>query len=59
MVLIDPFLQDERREIYDQLSPYQAPASKENEIYGQLKSWGTRSIPRSDIQSVCVDKICK
>ena len=42
--------QNKQEDIYGNLEAYYAPASNENEIYSQLKSCGTNSIPHVQIR---------
>ena len=41
---------------YDEIkdNPYRTPANEENELYEQIRSYGIKNIPRSEIQWVNV-----
>jgi hypothetical protein len=43
-------VQNKQEDIYGNLKAYYAPASNEDEIYSQLKSCGTNSIPHIQIE---------
>ena len=38
--------------MYDEINdnPYCVPANEENELYAQIRSYGIKNIPRSEIQ---------
>lgn len=42
--------QNKEEDIYSEVNPYQSPASKENEIYSQLRSWEVATIPVEDLE---------
>jgi len=37
-------------DIYAEQSPYLAPATKQEELYAQIKSYGIRSILREEVE---------
>lgn len=43
-------LQNKEEDIYGSENPYRLPASQEDEIYAQLKTWGVQAIPHKDVK---------
>ncbi len=42
--------QSKEEDIYGYSSPYQVPATNEDELYAELKSFGIKSIPKQQIE---------
>ena len=45
-------LQNREEDIYGSVNPFTVPASQEDEIYSQLKTWGVQAIALKDIEYV-------
>ena len=45
-------LQNREEDIYGNVNPFTVPASQEDEIYAQLKTWGVQAIALKDIEYV-------
>ena len=44
--------QNKEEDIYERENPYKVPATREDEIYSQLKSWGVNNVTFKDIEYV-------
>ena len=44
------FPQTKEKDIYAEQSLYSAPATQQDELYAQIKSYGIRNIPREEVE---------